>query len=117
MSSALDPNKRVAAAELPHFSVFFLHGWARAWSKIAFGNYMEAMDRAAGRCQHGPNYRAYWRGLQSKVRTRLGNAALRSGASLKFGPFNSVEVNILNKSDMPRGGQGAAVPAAGGARL
>lgn len=77
-------------------SGFFVHGWAKAWTKIAFGNYMEAMERSRGRVEYGTNYRAYWTKLQTKARKRLAAAALRSGATLKFGTFNSVEINIPN---------------------
>ena len=75
-------------------SGFFVHGWAKAWSKIAFGNYMEAMERSRGRVEYGPNYRAYWAKQQTKARKRLNDAAQRSGAKLKFGTFHSVEIHI-----------------------
>lgn len=78
-------------------SEFLLRGWARAWSDIAFGNYLESLDRSRlGYEWRGESYRRIWKQAQMRARQGLGRAAERCGATLKFGPFNSVEINIPN---------------------
>jgi hypothetical protein len=75
-----------------------LRGWARAWSQITFGNYIESLDRSRlGYEWRGENYRRMWKRAQMRARRGLGRAAERCGVSLKFGPFNSVDIHIPNR--------------------